>query len=73
MKKGKNDDGMLDYYLSILEKLHFSPGGKGNVWSLTFNGSTDEQHDKAMAVMAKLLLEDKIMVMTDNYVKIMST
>lgn len=70
MKKGKNDDGMLDYYLRILEKLSFCPGGKGKVWFLTFNGSTDEQHDKAMAVLARVLLENKIMVMSDNYVKI---
>lgn len=70
MKKRKNDDGMLDYYLRILENLNFSPDGKGKVWSLTFKGSKEEQHYKAMAVLARLLLEDKIMVMSDNYVKI---
>jgi hypothetical protein len=73
MKKGKNADGMLDYYLRILEKQKFIPSSKGKLWSLTFKGSTDEQHDQAMAVLAKLLLEHKIMVMSDNYVKIKGT
>ena len=73
VKKRKNDDGMLDYYLRILENMNFSPGGKRKVWFLTFKGSKEEQHDKAMAVLAKLLLEDRIMVMSDNYIKINGT
>lgn len=73
VKKRKNDDGMLDDYLRILENLNFSPGGKRKVWSLTFKGSKEEQHDKAMAVLARLLLEHHIMYTSDNFVKIKGT
>lgn len=73
LKKRKNDDGMLDYYLKILENLNFCPGGKRKVWSLTFKGSKEEQHDKAMAVLARLLLEHHIMNTSDNFIKIKGT
>jgi hypothetical protein len=70
LKKRKKDDRMQDYEISILEKYHFSPVSKGKVLSLTLNGNHDEQHDQAMEVLARLLLEHKIMATTDNFIKV---
>jgi len=70
LKKRKNDNGMQDYEISILEKYHFYPVGKGKVLSLTLSGNHDEQHDQAMEVLARLILEHKIMDTGDNFIKV---
>jgi hypothetical protein len=70
LKKKKNNNGMQDYEINILEKYHFYPVGKGKVLSLTLSGNHDEQHDQAMEVLARLILEHKIMDTGDNFIKV---
>ena len=70
LKKKKNNNGMQDYEINILEKYHFYPVGKGKVLSLTLSGNQDEQHDQAMEVLARLILEHKIMDTGDNFIKV---